>query len=152
MRGLQTEAEGEPDLESVLRPLKERAEAVLRDLQDRKTTGLAALGLLEGLAKEKETAVAAGKDSHLPQRAFGVYWTLKDDAALQAAGVNAIEFAGEAQALVERFPNAAVNADEQRRLRTSLYNPLLRVASSERGRIVDQALEILLGGDADGEA
>ena len=39
---------------------------------------------------------------------------------------------------MERFPNAALNADEQRRLRTSLYNPLLGVEGSERGRIVDQ--------------
>ena len=65
--------------------------------------------------------------------------------------MSAMQFAEEAQALVDRFPNAAVNADEQRRLRTSLYNPLLRVESDERGRIVDQTLAILLGGDADAE-
>ena len=62
-----------------------------------------------------------------------------------------MEFAGKAQALLDRFPNAAVNADEQRRLRTSLYNPLLRVESGERGRIVDHTLAILLSGDADAE-
>ena len=104
---------------------------------------------MEALAKEKEASVAAARESALPPRAFGVYWTLKDEAALQAAGVSAMEFAEEAQALVDRFPNAAVNTDEQRRLRISLYNPLLRVESSERGRLVDQALAILLGGDAD---
>ena len=152
VRGLQAEVESEPGLESVLRPLKERAESVLKDLEGRATSGLAALDMLEALAKEKEAAVAAARDSTLPPRAFGVYWTLKDDAALHAAGVSAMGFAEEAQALVERFPNAAVNADEQRRLRTSLYNPLLRVAGRERGRIVDQTLAILLSGDADVEA
>ena len=151
VRGLQTEAENEPEMESVLRPLKERAESVLKDLEERTTTGIAAMNLLEALANEKEAAVVAKRDSTLPPRAFGVYWTLKDDAALQAAGVTATEFAEEAQALVERFPNAAVNADEQRRLRTSLYNPLLRVDSGQRGRIVDQTLAILLGGDTDAE-
>ena len=80
-----------------------------------------------------------------------MYWTLKDDAALQAAGVSAMGFAEEAQALVVRFPNAAVNADEQRRLRTSLYNPLLGMENDERGRIVEHVLAILLGGDADAE-
>ena len=149
VRGLQAEVESEPGLESVLRPLKERAESVLKGLEERTTAGLAAMDLLEALAKEKEAAVAVARDSTLPPRAFGVYWTLKDDAALQAAGVSAMEFAEEAQALVGRFPNAGVNADEQRRLRTSLYNPLLRVESDERGRIVDQTLAILLGGDAD---
>ena len=151
VRGLQVEVEKEPGLESVLRPLKERAESVLKDLEARATTGLAALDMLEALAKEKEAAVAAARDSTLPPRAFGVYWTLKDDGALQAAGVSAMEFAEGSQALVERLPNAAVNADEHRRLRTSLYNPLLKVESSERGRIVDQTLAILLSGDADAE-
>ena len=80
-----------------------------------------------------------------------MFWTLKDDTALQAAGVSSLEFAEEAQALVDRFPNAAVNTDEQRRLRISLYNPLLSVESGERGRIVDQALAILLGGGNDAE-
>ena len=151
VRGLQAEVESDPGLESVLRPLKERAESVLKDLEARTTTGLAALDMLETLAKEKETAVAAARDSTLPPRAFGVYWTLKDDVALRAAGVSAMELAEEAQALAERFPNAAVNADEQRRLRTSLYNPLLRVEGRERGRIVDQTIAILLSGAADAE-
>ena len=149
VRGLQTEVESEPELEAVLRPLKERAEHVLQGLEERTTTGLAAMDMLEALAKEKEATVAAARESTLPPRAFGVYWTLKDDAALQVAGVSAVEFAEEAQALVDRFPNAAVNTDEQRQLRISLYNPLLKVESSERGRLVDQALAILVGGDAD---
>ena len=50
------------------------------------------------------------------------------------------------------FPTLPLNTDEQRRLRISLYNPLLRVESGERGRIVDQALAILLGGDTDAVA
>ena len=149
VRGLQEDVESEPGLESVLRPLKERAESVLKDLEARTTTGLEALDMLEALAKEKAAAVSAARDSTLPPRAFGVYWTLKDDAALEAAEVSATEFAEEAQALVTRFPNAAVNADEQRRLRTSLYYPLLSVEGRERGRIVNQTLAILLSGDAD---
>ena len=152
VRGLQAEVESEPELESVLRPLKERAESVLKGLEERTTTGLAAMDILEALAKEKEDAVVAARDSTLSPRAFGVYWTLKEDAAVQAASVSAMEFAEEAQTLVDRFPNAAVNADEQRRLRTSLYNPLLRVESGERGRIVDQTLAILLSEGNDAEA
>ncbi len=149
VRGLQTEVENEPELESVLRPLKERAESVLKGLEERTTTGLAAMDMLEALAREKEAAAAAARDSVLPQRAFGVYWTLKDDAALLAAGVNAKGFAEEAQTLVDRFPNAAVSADEQRRLRAYLYGPLLDVERTERLRIVDHTLAILLIGNAD---
>ena len=152
VRGLQTEVESAAGLESVLRPLKARAESVLKGLEERTTTGLAAMDILEILAKEKETAINAARDSALPPRAFGVYWTLKDDAYLQEAGVSATEFAEESQALLDRFPNAAVNADEQRQLRISLYNPLLRVESRNRSRIVDEVLAILLGGTDDAEA
>ena len=152
VRGLQTEVERETDLESVLRPLKERAEQVLKGLEERTNSGLAAMDMLEAIAKDKEDAVAAASESTLPPKAFGVYWRLKDDHALQAAGVSAMEFAQEAQTLVSRFPNAAVNVEEQRRLRASLYYPLLKVASDERGRIVEHTLAILLGGDPDAES
>ena len=152
VRGLQTEVENKPDLESVLRPLKERAESILKGLEERTTTGLAAMDMLEALAKEKETAINAARDSTLSPRVFGVYWTLKNDTALQAVGVSPMELAKVAQALVDRFPSAAVNADEQRELRTSLYNPLLEVEIGERIRIVDQAMRILLGEEADVKA
>jgi hypothetical protein len=36
----------------VLQPLKDRAERILKDLEDRKTTGLAAMDLLAALAAE----------------------------------------------------------------------------------------------------
>ncbi len=151
VRGLQAEAESEPGLEAVLRPLKERAEHVLKGLEERTTSALAAMDMLEAVAKDKERAVAAAKNSTLPPRVFGVYWTLKDNPALQAAGVDPADFAQEIQSLVTRFPNAAVNVGEQRRLRASLYHPLLGVEGSERGRIVDCALALLLGGDVDAD-
>ena len=149
VRGLRAEVEEVPGLESVLRPIKERAEHVLKGLEERTTSGLAAMDMLEALAREKETAVTEAKESNLSPRAFGVYWSLKDDPALKAVDVSAMDFAEEAQTLVGRFPNARVNSDEQRRLRASLYHPLLRVEVSERSRIVDLTLEILLSGDAD---
>ena len=152
VRGFQTEVERETDLEAVLRPLKERAEQVLKGLEERTTAGLATMDLLEAIARDKEDALAAARDSTLSPRAFGVYWTLKENSALQDAGVSAMAFAEEAQAFVDRYPNAAVNADERRRLRRSLYRPLLDVGSSERSEIVDRTLAVLLGGDADAEA
>lgn len=70
-------------------------------------------------------------------------WTLKDDAALQIAGVAALDVAKETEALIARFPNAAVNPDEQRRLRASLYRPLLTLVGDERARIVDLIVSTL---------
>ncbi|MYH44041.1 MAG: HsdR family type I site-specific deoxyribonuclease [Acidimicrobiaceae bacterium] len=152
VRGLRVDVDAKPAQGPVLRPILERAEQVLQGLEERTITGLGAMDLLEALAGEKEAAANAAEDSPVGDRAFGVYWKLKDDVALEVAGVSAMKFAEEAQALMNRFPNAAVNADEQRRLRTSLYNPLLPVDSDERSRIVEQAVALLLGEDATANA
>ena len=99
VRGLQREVENDPEMGSVLRPLKDRAEHILRDLEDRTTTGLAAMDLLAGLAKEKEAAIKSKNASGLSTRAFGVYWALNDNTDLRDAGINAMELAQEAESL-----------------------------------------------------
>ena len=118
--------ESNPDKEPVLLPLKERAESILKELENRQTTGLAAMNRLADLAAEKDAAIRAARDSGLAPRTFAVHWALKDDAKLKIAGIDTLELAQRAEMLLDRFPNAAVNADEQRRLRTALYAPLLR--------------------------
>ena len=152
MRGLQKGIDEESDAAPLLQTLKDRAERILRDLENRNTTGLAAMDYLAVLAKEKDEAVKASKDSGLSPRAFGVYWTLKDDAALNAAGISAMELAKEAESFLARFPNATVNVDENRRLRAALYRPLLALDKAERGRLVDTVLAILLDGETDAGA
>ena len=151
VRGLRNEIETESDLEAVLLPLKERAERVLKDLEERATTGLAAMDRLAALAGEKEAAIRAARESGLSPRAFGVHWALKDDPSLETAGISASNLAREADGLLGRFPNAAVNADEQRRLRAALYHPLLRLDRNDRSRVVEGILAILLGGGADAD-
>ena len=144
VRGLRAEIDSDRDKASVLQPLRERAERILEDLENRSSTSLAALDQLEMLAKEKEKADRAAQESGLSARAFGVYWNLKDEKALATAGIAPTELAQEAESLLARFPNAAQNADEQRRLRAALYRPLLGVPGDERVRIVDAVIEILL--------
>ena len=151
VRGLRREIEEDRDSASVLRPLKERAEQVLKDLEERKTTGLAAMDLLADIAREKEAAVKGAKESGLSSRAFGVYWTLRNDPGFGTTGIAAMDLAKETEDLLTRFPNAAVNPDEQRRLRMVLYRLLLGLDKDERSRVVKLILSILLdeGADAD---
>ena len=151
VRGLQSEVENDTEMTPVLRPLKERAEHILKDMEERTTTGLAAMELLAALVREKEAAVKSKAESGLPPRAFAVYWTLKDDPDLRAAGVNAMDLAREAESLLGRFHNAAASADEERRLRAALYRPLLELPAEGRSRTVESLLTILLGTDVDGE-
>jgi type I restriction enzyme R subunit len=149
VRGLEREIEDGTDAAPILQTLKERAERVLKDLEERRVTGLAAMDELEALAKEKDEAVQAARESGISPRAFAVYWALGEDAALKEAGVSAKELAVEASNLLYRFPNARVNPDEQRRMRAALYRPLLGLDKEERGRVVDIVIAILLGGEAD---
>lgn len=144
VRGLQQEIDEDAATAPVLQPLKDRAERILQDLEERKTTGLAAMDLLAQLAAEKEAALKTARESGLAARAFAIYWTLRGDAALQGAGIKAMEIAREAEALLSRFPNAAVNPDEQRRFRAALYKPLLALSQDERARVVDLVVKLLL--------
>ena len=137
VRGLQKEIDDDPGAAPVLQPLKDRAERILKDLENRKTTGLAAMDLLAALAAEKDAAMKAAAESGLSTRAFSVYWSLREDAALKAAGIAPMDLAREVETLMARFPNAAVNPDEQRRLRASLYRPLLALSNEERPRLVE---------------
>ena len=151
-RGLRQEIDSNPDAEAVLRPLQERAKRILEELEQRKTTGLEALDRLAALAAEKEAALKAMRESGLSPRAFGVQWTLRDDPALAKAGIASRALAQEAETLLERFPNAAVNKDERRLLRAAIYRPLLELEKDERPRIVATILSKLLGADADADA
>lgn len=149
VRGLQGEIDEGPETAPVLQPLKDRADRILKDLEERKINGLAAMDLLAALAEEKEAAMRAARASGLSARAFAVAWLLRDDAAIKAAGVDADRLAREAESLLERFPNASVNADEQRRLRASMYKPLLTLSADDRARVVDSIVRILLADDAE---
>jgi type I restriction enzyme R subunit len=144
VRGLQQEVDDDATAAPVLQPLKDRAERILKDMEERKTTGLAAMDQLAALAAEKEAAMKAARDSGLSARAFGVYWVLREDAAVKAAGLDAMRLAHECEALLGRFPNATVNADEQRRLRAALYKPMLKLTPEDRARAVDLVVKLLL--------
>jgi type I restriction enzyme R subunit len=144
VRGLREEADEYEDGAPVLQPLKDRAERILKDLESRNTTGLAAMDQLAALANEKAAAEKAARDTGLSSRAFAVFWALRDDAALKQAGIAPLSLARETEKLLARFPNARVNADEQRQLRAALYRPLLAVQKEQRSRIVEHVVEIVL--------
>lgn len=144
VRGLQKELDEDANAAPILQPLKDRAERILKDLENRKTTGLAAMDLLAALASEREAAMKSAEESGLSKRAFVIFWILREDAALKTAGVSPLDIARETEALWTRFPNASVNPDEQRHLRASLYRPLLGIPVAVRSRLVDLIVSTLL--------
>lgn len=144
VRSLRAEMESISDMAPVLLSIVERADRISKDLQERAISSVLAMVQLEALAAEKEEAVKAAQDSGLSPRAFAVHWTLRADETLMDFAISAQELAHEAETLLARFPNAAVNADEHRKFRASLYIPLLGLPLTERRRIVDTMLAILL--------
>jgi type I restriction enzyme, R subunit len=145
VRGLQKETEERQDAAPILVPLKDRAERILKGLVDRTTTGLAAMDMLAALAEEKEKAERQFKDAGLSPKAFGAYWRVKDDEALKAAKIDPQSLAKAIDELLQRFPNASQNSDEERQFRAALYKPLLNLRGEERARLVDAIATTVLG-------
>jgi len=143
VRGLNKDIDDEPASAPILQPLKERAERIIKDLEERRTTGLAAMDLLAGLAAEKEAAMDSARKSGLSPQAFAVYWTLRADDAFRGHNIDATAFGRDVDGLLQRYPTLAVNLDEQRRFRAALYKPLLALSREERARVVDSIMKIL---------
>jgi type I restriction enzyme, R subunit len=144
VRGLQKEVDDDQANAPILQPLKERAERILKDMESRNVTGLAAIDLLGALAAEKEALLADAKASGLSAEAFGVMIALRDDDALEGGNVDLRQLAGLIDGLRARYPNAKLNDDERRRLRGALYLPLLSLSDEDRARIVDLIMRSLL--------
>lgn len=144
VRAINVELDEKPEAAAMLQPLRDRAERILRNMEERKLTGLAAIDELGALAVERDAAMKAARESGLSMRAFGVSWALRSDAALKAAGIEPMAIAGEAEKLLVRFPNAAVNSEERRRLRAALYPAVLKLGNEDRARVVESVMEQLL--------
>ena len=145
VRGLQKEIDDNADAAPVLQPLKDRAERILKDLENRNTTGLAAMDLLASLAAEKDAASQAAKNTGLTPKTFAAFWALRESAVLKSSGIDPLELAKEIEKLLARFPNAKVNPDEQRQLRASLYRPVISLPKYARAGVVDLIMANVLG-------
>lgn len=143
VRGLREEIERDPASAVVLDSLRQRAERVLEGLEERQVSGLAAMDELEVLAAEKDRARQEAAESGLTDAGFAIYWVLREDGALGDAGIDALGVAADVEGLVGQFPNWAENSDERRRLRLSLYKPLLGLGAEDRARVVDGTMQVL---------
>ena len=149
VRSLHHELEGEPATAPVLRPIAERADRILQELEQRNITGMAAMDYIAAIAKEKEGALKAAKDSGLSAAPLGGYWSLKDDDVLAKEGISGVELAKEAETLLARFPNARSTMTSSSGSRAALYRPLLGLGKEERSRVVESVLVILLDAGSD---
>ncbi len=122
---LPSERETAPHLVSIA----ERAAAVMQALDDRQASTHQALEQLAALAKERNAAEAARKESGLGSPAFSVFWELKREGYPE---VQAKDLAAEIEMAYSRFPNSGANADEERQLKAEIYKVLLRIVGGRK--------------------
>lgn len=143
LRGLRKEMEEDPVKAVALRALKERADQVIKNLEERKVTGMAAMDEIAALVVEKEAAQKAAQDSGLSDVGFAVHWELSRDEALTEAGLDTLAVAREVETLLDKFPNWVENPDEQRRLRLNLYKPVIKLPDEQRRTVVEEIMQLL---------
>ena len=127
----------------MLRALKERADQVIRNLEERRITGMGAMDEIAALVVEKEEARRAAEVSGLSDVGFAVLWQLKQDQSLASAGLDSLAVAKEVETVLAKFPNWIENPDEEPRLRLNLYKPVIKLPDAQRKAAVEQIMQIL---------
>lgn len=143
LRGLRKEMEADPAGAVVLQGIKDRADRVLQNLEDRKINGIAAMVELEVLAHEKADAKKQALESGLSDIGFAVSWVLRLDEEATDAALDPMTAAKEIEGVLAKFPNWHENPDEKRRLRASLYKPLLGLGKNERAAVIERISQVL---------
>lgn len=145
LRGLRKEMDDDPAAAVALQSIKEKADRVIENLEERKVTGLAALDELKAIAEEKDKLREFAKQSGLSERAFGIYSALKAEDSLRGLNVDIQRVALSIEVAVDQFPHWRQNPDERRRLRSGLYKPLLdsRVPARSCAEIIDNVMTLL---------
>jgi len=145
LRGLRKEMEDNPAAAVVLQSIKEKADRVIENLEERKVNGLAALDELKAIAEEKERMREFAKRAGLSDRAFGVYAALSVEPALSGLRVDIQHIATNIEIALDQFPHWKQNPDERRRLRSGLYKPLLdnKVPAKACNEIIENVMNVL---------
>lgn len=145
LRGLRKEMEDNSAASVVLQSIKERADRVIENLEERRVNGLAALDELRSIAEERDRMREFAEESGLSDRAFGIYTALSKESALGGLKVDVQGIATSIEVAVDQFPHWKQNADERRRLRSGLYKPLLdnKVPAKACNEIIENVMNVL---------
>lgn len=144
-RGLRKEMEDDPAAAVALQSIKEKADRVIENLEERKINGLAALDELKAIAEEKDRLHEFAKQNGLSNRALGIYSALTAQPSLNGLSIDIQRTALDIEVAVDQFPHWRQNPDERRRLRSGLYKPLLhsQVPTNSCAEIIDTVMNVL---------
>ncbi|MCK4516570.1 MAG: hypothetical protein KAU31_15020, partial [Spirochaetaceae bacterium] len=116
------DADGKP----YLRPIGDRAEAIMEAYDERQETTEEALKKIEALIQEIVEAQHLQEQMGFDETTFSFFWTLKQENVTQPKRTAVI-----IRAIFDRFPHHRDNAAEFRQLKAELYKALLPLAGKE---------------------
>ncbi|MFE8912974.1 type I restriction endonuclease subunit R [Streptomyces globisporus] len=143
LRGLRKEMEEDAASAVVLQGIKERADRVMQNLEDRKINGIAAMVELEALAQEKAKVRRKAMESGLSDLGFAIYWVISQGEGAKKTSFDGMSASREIETVLAKFPSWRDNPDERRRLRASLYKPLLALGKDERAGAIERIMRVL---------
>lgn len=114
------------DKNPYLKPIGDRAEAIMDAYDERQDTTEEALLKIESLIREILEAQKQKQAMGFDDTTFSFFWTMKKE------GVSQPERAAEiVRSIVDRFPHHRDNANERRQLKAELYRALLPLVGKE---------------------
>jgi len=128
------------DSNPYLKPIGDRAEAIMDAYDERQETTEAALKKIEALIREIVEAQRQQQEMGFDETTFSFFWALKKEDFAQPERTAIV-----IGAIFERFPHHRDNAAELRQLKAELYKALLPLVGKER---MIQVAEKLLRAEA----
>ena len=110
-----------------LKPIGDRAEAILEAFDDRQVTTQDALRKIEDLIREIVEARRQQSEMGFDASTFSLYWVLKQEGVAEPES-NVATIKG----IFDRFPNYKENVAELRQLKAELYKMLLPLVGKDR--------------------
>ncbi|HUV36236.1 MAG TPA: HsdR family type I site-specific deoxyribonuclease [Patescibacteria group bacterium] len=116
----------EADANPYLRPIGDRAEAIMEAYDERQITTEHALRKIEALIREIVEARRRQDEMGFDAATFSFFWTLKQEGIVQPERTATF-----IRAVFDRFPNHRENVAEFRQLKAELYRVLLPLVGTE---------------------
>ncbi len=123
------------DSNPYLKPIGDRAEAIMEAYDERQETTEEALNKIEALIREIVEARQLQEHMGFDDTTFSFFWTLKKESVAQPERTTAV-----IRVIFDRFPHHRDNAAELRQLKAELYKVLLPLVGKESMVLVAEKL------------
>jgi type I restriction enzyme R subunit len=141
LKALRQIVEAQTGEQPYLISIGERAEAVVRALEERQLTTQETLRqFIEGPVRELQEAEEIRKGTNLSPEAFAVYWLLNRE-----GGVASEAIANQIASAMRQYPHWRTSEQHEREVRREIYKALRAVDLEDPVAFADKLLQVLRG-------